>query len=106
MLRLAEAASALIAAIAALTGAVCFTIRRTLIAIPGSIATYARRLMLHLSINWPWQQAWTAWYNRVCGRPSLARSGNHPCLYCRKPRRLSNQDQPSFQSGSRLSYCR
>jgi len=25
--------------------------------------------MLHLSINWPWQQAWTAWYNRVCGPP-------------------------------------
>jgi hypothetical protein len=27
------------------------------------------RLMVHLPINWPWQQAWTAWFNRVCGPP-------------------------------------
>ncbi len=39
------------------------------IAVPARIATSARRLMLHLPINWPWQQAWTAWFNRVCGLP-------------------------------------
>ena len=78
------------------------TIRRTLIAVPARIATSARRLMLHLPINWPWQQAWTAWFNRVCGPPVASSTyhparrrdqdpveqtdsevRNHPCLYRR-----------------------
>jgi hypothetical protein len=59
----------LIAAIEALTGAVCFTIRRTLIAVPGSIATSARRLMLHLSINWHGNKPGPPGYNRVCSPP-------------------------------------
>jgi hypothetical protein len=65
-----------------------------LIAVPASIATSARRLMLHLSINWPWQQAWTAWRNRVCGPPVASEVRKPPHASTVEHRRLSNQDQP------------
>src|SRR5215212_1588761 len=50
---------------AALAKATTATIRRTLINIPARIATSARRLHLHLPTNWPWQQHWTALYQRA-----------------------------------------
>jgi len=34
------------------------TLRTHLIAVPGRIATTARRLVLHLPRDWPWQPAW------------------------------------------------
>jgi Transposase DDE domain group 1 len=50
---------------AALAKATTATIRRTLINVPARIATSARRLRLHLPTNWPWQQDWTALYERA-----------------------------------------
>ena len=34
------------------------TIRAQLINVPGRLARSARRLTLHLPVNWPWEQAW------------------------------------------------
>ena len=45
------------------------TIRRTLIAVPARIATSARRVTLHLPTHWPWENAWTELFARVCGPP-------------------------------------
>ena len=45
------------------------TIRRTLIGVPARIASSARRVVLHLPRNWPWQTAWNALFTRVCGPP-------------------------------------
>ena len=39
------------------------TIRRKLINVPARIATSARRLHLHLPVNWPWEKGWTLLYN-------------------------------------------
>jgi len=50
------------------------TIRRKLIAIPGRVATSARRVTLHLPRAWPWEQAWNNLLTRVCGPPSLIAS--------------------------------
>ena len=47
------------------------TIRRRLIAVPARIATSARRLILHLPLGWPWQDAWTAMFHRACGPPTV-----------------------------------
>lgn len=49
------------------------TIRRKLIAVPARIASSARRVTLHLPAVWPWEQAWTQLFTRVCG-PLLAPS--------------------------------
>lgn len=46
------------------------TIRRTLITMPGRVASSARRLKLHLPTNWPWDEAWTELFTRVCGPPN------------------------------------
>jgi len=48
------------------------TIRRTLIGVPARVASSARRLTLHLPTAWPWQQAWTELFTRVCGPPAIA----------------------------------
>jgi hypothetical protein len=45
------------------------TIRRKLIAIPARIASSARRVTLHLPVAWPWEQAWSELFTRVCGPP-------------------------------------
>ena len=45
------------------------TIRRKLIAVPARIASSARRVTLHLPAAWPWEQAWTELFTRVCGPP-------------------------------------
>jgi hypothetical protein len=46
------------------------TVRRTLIQIPCRIATSARRLIMHLPKDWPWQTAWTQLNDRVAGPPA------------------------------------
>ena len=48
------------------------TVRRTLIQIPCRIATSARRLILHLPQDWPWQTAWTQLNDRVADPPGTA----------------------------------
>lgn len=50
------------------------TIRRKLIAVPARLASSARRLTLHLPTAWPWQQAWTVLFTRICDPPATAMS--------------------------------
>ena len=50
------------------------TIRRTLISMPARVASSARRLTLHLPQGWPWEDGWTALFNRICGPPEAANS--------------------------------
>ncbi len=45
------------------------TLRDQLINVPGRIATSARRLTLHLPVDWPWAQAWTLLDERAAGPP-------------------------------------
>jgi hypothetical protein len=54
----------------ALARATTATVRRTLIQIPCRIATSARRLIMHLPQNWPWQAAWTQLNYRVADPPT------------------------------------
>jgi hypothetical protein len=46
------------------------TIRRKLIAVPARIATSARRITMHLPQAWPWQDAWTALFDRINDPPT------------------------------------
>ena len=67
------------ATLAALTGsdlvrATTATVRRKLIQIPCRIATRARRLILHLPRDWPWQTAWKRLNDRVADPPVAAAS--------------------------------
>jgi Transposase DDE domain group 1 len=48
------------------------TIRRQLIAVPARLARSARRLVLHLPIDWPWQDSWDALFSAACGPPTAA----------------------------------
>jgi hypothetical protein len=48
------------------------TIRRQLIAVPGHLARSARRLVIHLPKDWPWQDSWEGLFNTVCGPPTPA----------------------------------
>lgn len=50
------------------------TVRRRLINIPCRVATRARRLILHLPQNWPWQTAWTRLTDRVADPPATGTS--------------------------------
>ena len=50
------------------------TVRRTLIQIPCRVATRARRLVMHLPRDWPWQTAWTRLNDRVADPPATATS--------------------------------
>lgn len=45
------------------------TLRRKLIAVPARVATSARRITLHLPTAWPWENAWTALFDRVSDPP-------------------------------------
>jgi hypothetical protein len=45
------------------------TIRRKLITVPARVASFARRVTLHLPTAWPWETAWTELFTRVCGPP-------------------------------------
>jgi len=48
------------------------TIRRQLITVPGRLARSARRLVIHLPKDWPWQDSWEGLFNAVCGPPTPA----------------------------------
>jgi Transposase DDE domain group 1 len=50
------------------------TVRRKLIQIPCRIATSARRMILHLPQDWPWQAAWTQLNDRVADPPDTVTS--------------------------------
>jgi hypothetical protein len=50
------------------------TVRRQLIAVPARLARSARRLTLHLPTRWPWQDAWTQLWTRICDPPRTASS--------------------------------
>ncbi len=53
----------------ALAKATTGTLRRKLIHIPARAASSARRQILHLPTDWPWEQAWTELFVRTCGPP-------------------------------------
>jgi hypothetical protein len=62
-------------AAAALTGsalatATTSTVRRRLVSIPARLANSARRLSLHLPLDWPWEHAWTKLFHHACGPPT------------------------------------
>ena len=46
------------------------TIRRQLIAVPARLASSARRLVMHLPKDWPWQDGWDGLFNAACGPPT------------------------------------
>ncbi len=48
------------------------TIRRQLIAVPGRLASSAKRLLIHLPKDWPWQDSWAGLFNAVCRPPTPA----------------------------------
>ena len=56
----------------ALAKATTPTLRRTLISVPARVASSARRIVLHLPTDWPWEDAWTALFNHNCGPPAAA----------------------------------
>ena len=47
------------------------TIRRKLISVPARVATSERRITLHLPQAWPWENAWTALFDRVSDPPPV-----------------------------------
>lgn len=53
---------------ASLARATTATIRRKIINLPARVASSARRLRLHLPESWPWQAAWSAFYDAVLTR--------------------------------------
>jgi len=46
------------------------TLRKKIIDVPGRIATTARRLDLHLPLDWPWAPAWEALWTTATGPPA------------------------------------
>ena len=48
------------------------TIRAQLITIPARIASSARRIVLHLPVDWPWEHPWQALRTNACGPPATA----------------------------------
>jgi hypothetical protein len=46
------------------------TIRRKLVNVAARIASSARRITLHLPLNWPWQTPWAQLFTRLCGPPT------------------------------------
>lgn len=48
------------------------TIRAQLINVPGRLARSARKLVLHLPVDWPWQTAWTQMATTAREGPPLA----------------------------------
>jgi hypothetical protein len=48
------------------------TIRAQLINVPVRTARSARRLLLHLPRDWPWEPAWTQLFDATCGPPAAA----------------------------------
>ena len=58
----------------ALARATTATVRRKLIQIPCRVASRARRIILHLPQDWPWQAAWTRLNDRVADPPDTVTS--------------------------------
>jgi hypothetical protein len=50
------------------------TLRTQLINTPGRVATSARRLTLHLPVDWPWADAWQALFDAATGPPPTAQA--------------------------------
>ncbi len=48
------------------------TIRAQLINVPGRLARSARRLVLHLPVDWPWETAWQQMAKAAREGPPLA----------------------------------
>lgn len=48
------------------------TLRTQLINVPARVASSARRLILHLPVDWPWEHAWTALFDAATGPPRAA----------------------------------
>ncbi len=48
------------------------TLRAHLVAVPGRVASSARRLMLHLPTNWPWAHAWDNLWATATDAPTTA----------------------------------
>jgi hypothetical protein len=48
------------------------TIRAQLITIPARIASSARRIVLHLPVDWPWEHPWQELCTNACGPPATA----------------------------------
>lgn len=48
------------------------TLRTQLINVPARVASSARRLILHLPVDWPWAHAWTALFDAAAAPPSAA----------------------------------
>ncbi len=48
------------------------TIRAQLINLPGRLARSARRLVIHLPTDWPWEHPWTDLFTQTCGPPPAA----------------------------------
>jgi hypothetical protein len=48
------------------------TIRRHPIAIPARLASFLRRLVIHLANEWPWTDGWVGLFNAACGPPTPA----------------------------------
>ncbi len=56
----------------ALAKATTATIRRKLIAVPARIASSARRITMHLPVEWPWQEAWRQLFAHGQDPPPIA----------------------------------
>ncbi|WP_136710122.1 IS1380 family transposase [Agromyces sp. H66] len=54
---------------AGLAKATTATIRRKVVTVPARIASSARRIILHLPDQWPWETAWTTLFDHVGGSP-------------------------------------
>jgi len=48
------------------------TIRRKLINIPAHLSTSARKIVLHLPSNWPWETGWNVLFAAACSPPRTA----------------------------------
>jgi len=48
------------------------TIRRKLDSIPAHLSTSARKIVLHLPSNWPWETGWNVLFAAACGPPRTA----------------------------------
>lgn len=46
------------------------TIRRKIINVAARVATSARRVVLHLPKQWPWERSWQRLFTAVCGPPT------------------------------------
>lgn len=49
------------------------SLRRKIIQVPGRIASTARRLDLHLPIQWPWAENWASLHAAATGPPLATR---------------------------------